>query len=97
MIASNWSGAVRHLIQAGSTAITGNTPAVRQAVARILLQHGADVTPATLDRLVGATVAKIQFMQNLARGAGQVARGAGAVAPAATNQNRKSPIFVRNQ
>ncbi len=83
VIAGNWGGAVRSLIHAGSNAITGNTPQVRQAVANILLQHGANVTPAALDQLVGQTVARIQMVQRLAQGGSRVAAGALAVAPSA--------------
>src|SRR5664279_2291545 len=64
IISGNWGGAVKSLIHAGSRAVTGNTPQVRQAVANILLQHGANVTPAQLDQMVGQTVAKIQMVQN---------------------------------
>ncbi len=91
IISGNWGGAVRHLIHAGSRAVTGNTPAVRQAVANILLRNGANVTPAQLDQLVGETVRKIQTVQNLAMNAGRVATGATAVAP------RKRNIFARRE
>jgi hypothetical protein len=90
VISGNWGGAVRSLIHAGSRAITGNTPQVRQAVANILLQHGANVTPAQLDQLVGQTVQRIQFVQQLAQNAGRVAGGAAAVA---TNRKSKPSIF----
>ena len=56
IIAGHWGGAVRSLIHAGSRAVTGNTPQVRQAVANILLQNGANVTGAQLEQLVGETV-----------------------------------------
>jgi hypothetical protein len=73
--------------------VTGNTPAVREAVANILLQHGATVTPAALDKMVGETVRKIQFVQELARNGARVAGGAVAVAPAA-RKKPKIPIFA---
>lgn len=92
IISGNWGGAVKSRIHAGSRAVTGNTPAVREAVANILLQHGANVTPASLDRLVGETVWKIQMMQELARNGARVAGGAVAVAPAA---RKKPPIFAK--
>lgn len=90
VLAGNYAGAVRSLIQAGSNAINGNTPAVRAEVARILLQRGANVSGAELDRMVGQTIRQIQFAQELARTAGRGAAGALAVAPAAT---KKSEIF----
>lgn len=88
IIAGNWGGAVKSLVHAGSRAVTGNTPQVREAVANILLQHGANVTPVQLDRMVGETVRKIQLMQNLAMNSTRVAGGAAAVAPAATKKPR---------
>lgn len=92
LLAGNYGSAVKSILHAGSRAVTGNTPAVREAVANILLQHGAAVTPAALERMVGETVRKIQMVQQLAAGASRVAAGAVAVAPSA---NRKPPIFKR--
>ena len=98
VISGNWGGAVKSLIHAGSRAVTGNTPAVREAVANILLQHGATVTPAQLDRLVGETARKIQFVQELARNSSRVAGGAVAVAQQTktkTKTKTKTNIFSR--
>jgi hypothetical protein len=93
VIAGNWGGAIRSLIHAGSRALTGNTPQVRQAVARILLQHGANVTPAALDRMVGDTIRQIQLVQNIARGGSQL--GALAIAPSQNNRRpARAPVFV---
>ncbi len=75
ILAGNYGGAVRSIIHAGSRAVTGNTPAVREAVANILLQHGP-IAAATLDRMVGETVRRIQFAQQLARIGGRAAAGA---------------------
>jgi hypothetical protein len=88
IISGNWGGAVKSLVHAGSRAVTGNTPAVREAVANILLQHGANVTPAALDRMVGETVRKIQLMQELARNTSRVAGGA--IADAQQNKRPKA-------
>jgi hypothetical protein len=90
IVSGNWGGAVRSLIHAGSRAVTGNTPAVREAVANILLQHGANVTPTNLERMVGETVRKIQTVQNLAINSARVGAGALAVSPSAT---KKPEIF----
>ena len=92
LISGNYGGAVKSLIHAGSRAVTGNTPQVRQAVAQILLQHGA--TPAALDAMVGQTVAKLQMVQTLARTGGRAASAAAAIAPAAT---AKPPIFPKRK
>lgn len=90
VLSGNYAGAVRSLIQAGSNAINGNTPAVRAEVARILLQRGANVTPAQLDQLVGQTIRQIEFVQALARNGGRAAAGALAVAPSATKKPKST-------
>lgn len=90
----NYAAAARHLVASGSNAVTGNTAAVRSAVADLLLRNGTNVTPAQLDQLVGETVRRIQFVQELSRGAKAAGLGAAAVAP---NARKKShpPIFAR--
>ena len=80
IFAGNYAGAARALISSGSNAINGNTPQVRQEIARILLQRG-NVAPAALEEMVGQTVARIQFVQQLARNIGRAGSGALAVAP----------------
>ncbi|SHM40993.1 hypothetical protein [Bradyrhizobium lablabi] len=93
VLSGNWSGAARSVISAGSNVITGNTPAVRAAVADILLQHGANVTPAALDRMVGETIRKIQTVQRVAMNGGRVAAGVAAEAPEATKKPKRVPLF----
>lgn len=73
VITGNWHGAIGSVLRAGHTAMTGNTPAVREAVGRMLTNQG--VTPANLQQAIGRTVARIQFVQNIARNLG---RGAAA-------------------
>jgi hypothetical protein len=94
IVTHNYGGAVKHLIQAGSNAVTGNTPAVRAAVADILLRRGASITPAALEEMVGKTIQRIQFAQALARTASNVGAGAIAVTPAATT---KPNIFPKRK
>lgn len=96
LLAGNYGAAVKSIIHAGSRAVTGNTPAVREAVANILLQRGASVTPANLDRMVGETVRKIQMVQQLAQNGARVVAGAAAVAPSATKKPKAS-IFTRRK
>jgi hypothetical protein len=92
IIAGNWGGAALHLIRAGANKITGNTPQVRAAVARILLQHGANVTPAALDAMVGQTIARIQTIQRLAAQRTRVASGIATTTPNA--RQTRPPIFA---
>jgi hypothetical protein len=77
IISGNWHGAMRNVLNAGHTALTGNTPAVREAVGRMLLDRG--VNPANLQAAIGQTVARIRFVQNLSRNVGRGAAGALAV------------------
>jgi len=97
ILSGNYGSAIKSIIHAGSNAVTGNTPQVRQAVADILLQNGLrNFTPATLDKMVGETVSKIQMVQALARNSARAAGGAVAVAPAATRKPRPS-IFPKRK
>jgi hypothetical protein len=95
VISGNMAGAARSVIAAGSNIVSGNTPAVRAAVAEILLQRGANVTPAALDRMVGDTIRKIQDVQRLAMNGGRVVAGAVAQAPAATKKPKANRLFSR--
>lgn len=83
----NWGAAIGGMLHAGVRGMTGNTPAVRKAVADILLRHGGNMTPAQLNQMVGRTISQIQFLQTMARS------GVGAAATT-TNANQKPPIFV---
>lgn len=87
LLAHNYGAAAKHLIQAGSNAWSGNTPAVRAEIAKILLQRGAAATPAALEEMVGKTVSQIQLLRNLTRNAGRAGAGAVAVAPNALRKN----------
>jgi hypothetical protein len=75
----NWGGALRSAIAAGSNALSGNTPAVRQAVQQALLQRGANVNAAQFQRMIDETVQRIQMVQRLARSMGRGAAGVLAV------------------
>jgi hypothetical protein len=90
VLSGNWSGAARSVLAAGQNAMTGNTPAVRAAVAEILLQRGVNLTPARLDQMVGETIRKIQNVQRAAMGGGRVAAGAGAQTPEATKKPKRA-------
>jgi hypothetical protein len=87
LLSGNWSGALRSTLAAGQNALTGNTAQVRQAVADILLQRGANMSPAALQRMVDEATRRVQQLQQIARSMGRGAAGGLAVATPA--QNRK--------
>ena len=88
IVTGNWHGAVRTALAAGHNMATGNTPAVRQEVANILLQNGGNLSPARLREMVQNTVARIQFVQNIARNVGRGAAGGLAVAVPETQRRQ---------
>jgi hypothetical protein len=70
----NIGGAVRTALHAGANAFSGSTPAVRQAVADVLLQRGANMNPAALERMVNQVMARMERVQATARALGQATR-----------------------
>lgn len=87
VLQGNWSGALRSVLASGSNVVSGNTPAVRQAVADILLTRGGNVNAAQFQRMIDQTVQRIQSVQNMARSLGRGASGGLAVA--GPGQNRR--------
>jgi hypothetical protein len=66
VLSGNWTGALRSVIASGSNALSGNTPAVRQAVADILMTRGSNnANPAQFQRMIDETVQRIQQVQRL--------------------------------
>lgn len=80
VLTGNFSGALRSIIASGSNALSGNTPAVRQAVADILMTRGGNVNAAQFQQMIDQTVQRIQMMQRMARSMGRGAAGGLAVA-----------------
>lgn len=87
VLSGNYAGAIRSLIASGSNALSGNTPAVRQAVADLLLTRGSQVNATQFQRIVDETVRRIQRTQEIARSMGRGA--AGALAVNGPGQNRR--------
>lgn len=88
IVTGNWHGAMRTALSAGHSALSGNTPAVRQEVANILLRNGQNISSANLRRMVNETVARIQFVQNIARNVGRGAAGGLAIAVPGTQRRQ---------
>jgi hypothetical protein len=87
VLSGNWSGALRSVLASGGNALSGNTPAVRQAVADILMTRGSNVNAAQFQRMIDETVQRIQQVQRMARSIGRGA--AGGLAVATPSQNRR--------
>jgi hypothetical protein len=94
VLSGNYGAAAKSLIAAGSNAVTGNTPAVREAVGNLLLRNASNVTGANFERMITETIKKIQMVQDMARNAGRAVTGAVAVAPSATKKPKPS-IFKK--
>lgn len=73
LLSGNWGGAARGALAAGQNALTGNTPAVREEVSRILLMRGGNVTPQQMQNILQEAVQRIQIRQMIM---GQLGRGA---------------------
>lgn len=83
VLSGNYGAALRGALAAGQNAWSGNTPAVREAVARILLQRGQNVPPQVLQQLLDRAVQRIENIQRTARVIAGAGRGGVAVAPEA--------------
>lgn len=80
VLTGNYAGAVRGLLAAGANGMTGNTPAIRQAVADMLMTRGNNVGTAQFERMVNETVRKLKQVEQMARSMGRGAAGGLAVA-----------------
>jgi hypothetical protein len=87
VLSGNWTGALRSVIASGSNALSGNTPAVRQAVADMLMTRGSNVNAAQFQRMIDETVQRIRQVENMARSMGRGA--AGGLAVTGPGQNRR--------
>jgi hypothetical protein len=88
VLSGNWGGAMRTALAAGQNALTGNTAQVRQAVADILLQRGANMSPAALQRMVDEATRRIDTLRQVTQQLGRGAAGGLAVTPSATGVRR---------
>jgi hypothetical protein len=87
IVSGNWTGALKSALASGSNALSGNTPAVRKAVADILLTRGQNASPAAFQKMIDETVQRIRQVQNMARSMGRGA--AGGLAVTGPSQNRR--------
>lgn len=79
MVHGNIAGAVHSVGTLMANGWTGNTPAVRQQIASILLQRAPTMNRGALERMVNQTIARLRRVQTITR---SVSRGiSGAVVP----------------
>jgi hypothetical protein len=88
ILSGNVGGALRSAMSAVSNGWNGNTAGVREEVARILLQRGQNVNPASIQRMLDETMRRIETVATVARQIGRGASGGLAVAPGATGNRR---------
>lgn len=87
IVTGNFGGAVKSAISAGHNAFSGNTPAVRQEVANILLQNGKSIPDKRLEAMVDAVIRRSQRASEIAD---SIRRGAvGGAAVTGPGQNRR--------
>jgi hypothetical protein len=75
----NVGGAVASVGRLAANGWTGNTPEVRQQVARILLQRAPTMNRTALEKMVNQTIARLQRVQTITQGLGRAAAGGSAV------------------
>jgi hypothetical protein len=88
LLSGNWGGALRSALGAGQNMLSGNTPQVREQVARILLQRGQNMNPANIQRMLDEVVSRMELVQQIARQLGRGGSAGLAVAPSATGQRK---------
>jgi hypothetical protein len=82
ILTGNIHGALKSALHAGANALTGNTPAVRSEVAKILLQRGGNMNPVALEKMTDQVIARMQKVQSIVGGLGRAARAGAAVTTA---------------
>lgn len=88
IVTGNFGGAVRTAISAGKNGLTGNTAAVRQEVANILLQTGRKISPGAMENMVDAVLRRALKAAKIAENVGRGATG-GVVATVPGQQRRQ--------
>jgi hypothetical protein len=83
LLSGNWGGALRSTLAAGQNMMSGNTAAVREEVARLLLQRGQNVNPQNIQRMLDEVMRRIEVVQRVARTIGRAGSGGVAIAPSA--------------
>lgn len=88
IIGGNVGGALRTAMGALSNGWNGNTAAVREHVARILMQNAETANPRMIQAMLDQTTREIERVSQIARSLGRGAAGGLAVAPGASGARR---------
>lgn len=86
VLAGNWTGAAKGILHASTNALSGNTPAVRAEVARLLTMRGGNVSPQQMQGILEQAVKRVRAIQEISSIIGRGGSGALAVAPTAKRQ-----------
>lgn len=68
VVTGNFHGALNTAISAGKNGLTGNTAAVRQEVANILLQNGKNIPPGQMQKMVDDVLKRALHVARVAEG-----------------------------
>ncbi|MBR0901204.1 hypothetical protein [Bradyrhizobium liaoningense] len=91
ILRGNWSGAARNALQAGQNALTGNTPEVRQEVARLMLtRHGQS---RDFQSILQEAIDRVQQRQAVSAALGRGASGVVALLPSATRDTMAKAVL----
>ena len=91
VMTGNFGGAVKTALSAGQNALTGNTPAVRSEVAKVLLQNGRNISAGRLEAMVDAIINRATRASQIADGIRKGVIGGSAVAGPGDYRNRNLP------
>jgi hypothetical protein len=86
LLSGNWGGVARGALQASQNVLSGNTPAVREEVARLLTMRGGNVSAQQMQEILAEAVNRIRTRQLIAS---QLGRGASAGLAVAPSSNGK--------
>ena len=86
LIAGNWGGVARSGLQAGQNFLSGNTPAVRNEIQRLLTMRGGNVSAQDMRQIMQEAVDAVQRRQMIASLLGRGASAGLAVTPAASGK-----------
>lgn len=88
VVTGNFSGALHTAIAAGKNGLTGNTAAVRQEVANILLQSGRNIPAGRMQDMVDEVLKRALHVAKVAESAGRGAMGGALVTVPGQRQRR---------